>query len=196
MAYTTPATGNILKKWETDYFAEYVRESGFNPYMGSGTNSPFVVKKQLIQGGQVITVPLVSALTGSNVGTGTLVGNEESLGNYSYDLKPYWHRYAVAIKKSDEQNSVIDLLNASRDMLKVRDMDDMRDSIKECIPQGIGNEADPWGTIELADLGYCEIFDFKCAASRTCDAWVVGGPNTGEAKDEDMEEGEDYEEKS
>jgi len=70
------------------------------------------------------------------------------------------------------------------------------DSIKECIAQGIGNEADPWGTIELADLGYCEIFDFKCAASRTCDAWVVGGPNTGEAKDEDMEEGEDYEEKS
>ncbi len=129
MAYTTPATGNILKKWETDYFAEYVRESGFNPYMGTGTNSPFVVKKQLIQGGQIITVPLVSALTGNNVGTGTLTGNEESLGNYSYDLKPYWHRYAVSIKKSDEQNSVIDLLNASRDMLKVRDMDDMRDSI-------------------------------------------------------------------
>jgi len=68
------------------------------------------------------------------------------------------------------------------------------EDIKECIAQGIGNEADPWGTIELADLGYCEIFDFKCAASRTCDAWVVGGPNTGEAKDEDMEEGEDYEE--
>jgi hypothetical protein len=22
-------------------------------------------------------------------------------------------------------------------------------------------------------LGYCEIFDFKCAASRTCDAWVT-----------------------
>ena len=70
------------------------------------------------------------------------------------------------------------------------------DKIKQCIADGIGNEADPWGTIELAELGYCEIFDFKCAASRTCDAWVVGGPNTGEAKDEDMEEGEDYEEKS
>ena len=68
------------------------------------------------------------------------------------------------------------------------------EDIKECIAQGIGNEADPWGTIELADLGYCEIFDFKCAASRTCDAWVVGGPNTGEAKDEDEEMDEDYEE--
>jgi len=68
------------------------------------------------------------------------------------------------------------------------------DSIKQCISDGIGNEADPAGIIKLADLGYCEIFDFKCAASRTCDAWVVGGPNTGEAKDEEMDsqtEGED-----
>ena len=62
------------------------------------------------------------------------------------------------------------------------------DKIKNCIAQGIGMEADPWGTIKLADLGYCEIFDFKCAASRTCDAWVVGGPNTGEQEGEDMED--------
>ena len=59
------------------------------------------------------------------------------------------------------------------------------ESIKQCIAKGIGNEADPWGTIRLADLGYCEIFDFKCAANRTCRAWVVGGPNTGENQDED-----------
>ena len=62
------------------------------------------------------------------------------------------------------------------------------DKLKQCIANGIGNEADPWGTIKLADLGYCEIFDFKCAASRTCDAWVVGGPNTGDGGDgQDME---------
>jgi hypothetical protein len=57
------------------------------------------------------------------------------------------------------------------------------DKMKECIANGIGNEADPWGTIKLADLGYCEIFDFKCAANRTCRAWVVGGPNKGDMKD-------------
>ena len=62
------------------------------------------------------------------------------------------------------------------------------DGIKECIAKGIGTDADPWGTIDLAELGYCEIFDFKCSASRTCAAWVVGGPNTGE------QEGEEYEE--
>jgi len=60
----------------------------------------------------------------------------------------------------------------------------VQDSIKQCIAKGIGNEADPWGTIRLADLGYCEIFDFKCAASRTCDAWVTGGPNDGRADNE------------
>ena len=61
----------------------------------------------------------------------------------------------------------------------------VQDSIKQCIAKGIGNEADPWGTIRLADLGYCEIFDFKCAATRTCDAWVVGGPNDGSKDSEE-----------
>jgi hypothetical protein len=44
----------------------------------------------------------------------------------------------------------------------------------DCIAKGIGDEGDPWAMIEAGDLGYCEIFDFKCAASRTCDAWVAG----------------------
>ena len=65
------------------------------------------------------------------------------------------------------------------------------DKMKECIANGIGNEADPWGTIELADLGYCQIFDFKCAANRSCRAWIVGGPNTGEGESEGESESED-----
>jgi hypothetical protein len=50
--------------------------------------------------------------------------------------------------------------------------------IKDCIANGIGNELDPYNVIDAGDLGYCEAFDFKCAAKRTCDAWVVGGPVT------------------
>jgi hypothetical protein len=45
----------------------------------------------------------------------------------------------------------------------------------DCIAQGIGGE-DAYDSIKAGDLGYCEAFDFKCAAQRTCDAWVVGGP--------------------
>ncbi len=50
-------------------------------------------------------------------------------------------------------------------------------AILDCIAEGIGGDVkDEWDTIEAGDLGYCEAFDFKCAATRTCDAWVVGGP--------------------
>jgi hypothetical protein len=48
-------------------------------------------------------------------------------------------------------------------------------SMLNCIASGI-NDINQLDTIQAADLGYCEAFDFKCAAARTCDAWVVGGP--------------------
>jgi hypothetical protein len=32
--------------------------------------------------------------------------------------------------------------------------------------------------VDSADLGYCELFHFKCAAARTCSAWLMGGPIT------------------
>lgn len=48
--------------------------------------------------------------------------------------------------------------------------------VLDCIAEGLGDEVDPYDAIEAGELGYCEAFDFKCAASRTCDAWVVGGP--------------------
>ena len=39
--------------------------------------------------------------------------------------------------------------------------------------------------IESAQLGFCELFHFKCAASRTCDAWLVGGPIKDKTEDDD-----------
>jgi hypothetical protein len=52
--------------------------------------------------------------------------------------------------------------------------------ILECIAEGLGEEVDPYDAIEAGNIGYCEAFDFKCAADRTCSAWVVGGPITEE----------------
>jgi hypothetical protein len=59
----------------------------------------------------------------------------------------------------------------------------------DCIDKGLGNESgnSAWDVINAGDLGYCEAFDFKCASSRTCDAWIVGGPIT-EEKENNMEE--------
>jgi len=50
--------------------------------------------------------------------------------------------------------------------------------ILDCIAKGIGNDTDPYQTIKAGELGFCEAFDFKCSAKRTCDAWVTGGPLT------------------
>ena len=53
----------------------------------------------------------------------------------------------------------------------------------KCIVDGIqGEESDDETyaneVVDSAELGYCELFEFKCAADRTCSAWLVGGPIT------------------
>ena len=54
-----------------------------------------------------------------------------------------------------------------------------------CITNGItaseeGEEHESYAeeVAGAANLGYCELFHFKCAGDRTCDAWLVGGPIT------------------
>ena len=48
-----------------------------------------------------------------------------------------------------------------------------------CIIKGINEKdsvADPKKVVMYGNLGYCQLFKFKCAGDRTCDAWVHGGP--------------------
>jgi len=48
-------------------------------------------------------------------------------------------------------------------------------AVLDCIAQGLGTgtTASPYDTINAGEIGYCEVFDFKCASSRTCDAWIA-----------------------
>jgi hypothetical protein len=50
----------------------------------------------------------------------------------------------------------------------------------DCIVSGIQKEESDQETyanevVGTAELGYCELFEFKCAADRTCSAWLTGG---------------------
>lgn len=50
----------------------------------------------------------------------------------------------------------------------------------DCIVNGVAgdepvDESYAPEVVASAELGYCELFDFKCAADRTCSAWLVGG---------------------
>jgi hypothetical protein len=42
------------------------------------------------------------------------------------------------------------------------------------IAKGLGEEGKK--IVKQSDLGFCELFWFKCAGTRTCDAWISGGP--------------------
>ena len=49
--------------------------------------------------------------------------------------------------------------------------------VLNCIAEGIGGE-DAWDVVEAGDLGYCEIYKFKCNANRSCFAHIDGGAIT------------------
>lgn len=56
-----------------------------------------------------------------------------------------------------------------------------------CITSGMAGDEeyekpDAESVVEASNLGYCQLFHFKCAGSRTCDAWLVGGPITKEGR--------------
>jgi hypothetical protein len=82
----------------------------------------------------------------------------------------YWQARADVYKTSIEEAKASRCYNCAAFIQTVK--------MKEAIAQGLGGEEEAYAIAELANLGYCEIFDFKCAGKRTCDAWVVGGPIT------------------
>ena len=56
---------------------------------------------------------------------------------------------------------------------------DVSDTMYDCIVAGIQGDqktVDGQASINIADIGYCNFLHFKCAGSRSCTAWVSGGP--------------------
>jgi hypothetical protein len=129
MAVTTVDTNNKLVKYVEEINREFVRENLFSPYMGKALNSIIRLKHELMSGGAEMNIPLVAKLSAAGVGSGTLVGNEESIDNYGMRLRIGWARNAVTMKKSDEQKSSVDLFGEAKPLLsdwgKERQRDDL-----------------------------------------------------------------------
>ena len=56
---------------------------------------------------------------------------------------------------------------------------DVSDKMRRCIEVGMKGEeknADTMATINISDLGYCNILHFKCAGTRSCKVWLTDGP--------------------
>lgn len=118
MASTEVLSGLELIKWKRDFMRETTRDSGFEPYMGSGVNDIISVKNDLDTDGYTIRIPLMKQLKGAGVsGSQRLSGNEEKLNQFYQDITWEFHRHAVEIDKSEREKSAPDLLAAVRPQL-------------------------------------------------------------------------------
>ena len=108
-----------------------------------------------------------------------LKNRQTAIDNYHYGPanpdrpEDYWKKSAKIFNVSDATARTMQCGNCAAF--------DVSDSMRECMSKGIqGDETgvDANASINLADLGYCNFLHFKCAGSRSCKAWVTGGPIT------------------
>jgi hypothetical protein len=95
--------------------------------------------------------------------------------NPKLDNNDFWQSKADLFKTSIDEAKTMRCKNCAAFIKK--------EKMLSCIEKGIGSISEEELAIEIVDkanLGYCELFDFKCAGDRTCDAWITGGPLTNE----------------
>src|SRR5262249_15181736 len=117
----TPARQGLTPiQWSSDFWVEYLRENQFTPYFGTTMDAMIQLRTDLTRNpGDTVVFPTVRNLVGAGVtGNTVLEGNEEILNARSLNVVVSVIRHAVAVSQWDEQKSVIDLLNAEKQVWK------------------------------------------------------------------------------
>ena len=137
MSTTTTPTDLQLTRWRQQYWLEYVRESGFKPYMGAGSEgitSVIHTAMELKPKGKTLTIPLVGRLTSSGVvGNTRLSGAEESLGKHSHSVTIQYRRNAIEFSAQDEHYDASSARDAARPLLKQWSTEKLRDDIIDAL---------------------------------------------------------------
>lgn len=123
------ASASEKQTWVTKFLKEYVRESGFMPYMGTAEDNIIRIRNELkTEGGAYINIPLVTRLKGRGVrGAEVLKGNEDDLGNFNDQVRIDWIRNGVKVPKSTSYKTDIDLFDAAKPALRTWDAELLRD---------------------------------------------------------------------
>jgi len=148
MAVTTVQDNNKLIKFTQQINREFVRENLFSPYMGTALTSIIRIRNELVAGGEVMNIPLVTKLRGAGKGSGTLVGNEEKIDNYGMRLWIDWARHAVASKKNERHKDSADIFGEAKPLLADWGKELQRDELieafmslpSETAPAGLGSD--------------------------------------------------------
>lgn len=118
MTTTTVQSNNRGIKFRNQVIREWVRGTMFTPYTGSDGTA--VIRRMSLPGafgGDQINVPLVRALSGTAISTGTLTGNEEAIGNYGCRQWIDWARNAVTATKAEIKRGSFDLFGQAAPLL-------------------------------------------------------------------------------
>jgi N4-gp56 family major capsid protein len=180
MAEVSLASTLEKQVWISDYIEEYIRDSGYMPYMGKAATNIIQTKSELQEeAGKTINIPLITRIQGDGrTGSQVLEGFEVEQSNYNCALSVDWLRQAVRIPKSTSYKTEIDLLNAARDGLKNWSSENLRDNITKAllsiVPLTTTVTPVEYGTITALSGGGYEITAANYVASEANkDAWLV-----------------------
>lgn len=127
MANTTAHASNVVTNWKRKAFFEYVRNNRFAKFSGTGENNVIIMKEDERQ---QFSIPMVHRLTGAGVsGSSALVGSEESLANFGWDITPTYYRNAVRATKEEIEKVNFDMMGAARRVLTNWAMEKHRDRV-------------------------------------------------------------------
>lgn len=116
---TTVLSGLDLTKWRGEFAREYVRDSGFAPYMGDSPTDIIHVVNDLKTDGYTIRIPLVARLKSSGVSGNTpLSGAEEALDQYYQDISWEFWRNAITLSKKERKKSAVEMMGVARPLLR------------------------------------------------------------------------------
>lgn len=130
---TSVLSGLELTKWRRNFIREFVRDSGFEPYMGDSPMDIIHVVNDLKTDGYTIRVPLLKQLNSDGVsGNQRLSGNEEPLNQFYQDITWEFYRHAVEISKKEREKSAVELLGAVRPQLREWSAEKIKYQIIDC----------------------------------------------------------------
>jgi Protein of unknown function (DUF4043) len=161
MAVSTIQTNNKLIRFTQQINREWVRENMFSPYMGEDVTSIIRRRMELKSGGEQMSIPLVTRLTGQGVSTGTLVGFEDEIDDYGMRVWIEWCRNAVVTKKSEQQKDSADSFGEAKPLLSDWMNEVTRDEIIASL-HALPSESQPAAGVRVNGIQ----FDLATAAQR------------------------------
>lgn len=117
--HSTPSTDTRVKKFEREFYAEYISQSKFKPYMGTSEGAMIQTKMETKDVLERIQFNLINKATGTGKrGTEPLKGNEQQVKDRTFDIQIDLVREGFASHKRDRKWTAYDMMKAQRHVAK------------------------------------------------------------------------------